>query len=113
VSIAEVMAVTALRRWWQDRVAARCGRTVSYKRQGWTERRARDFDARITRCIDFERVLGALTAQHQTVLLLVYRDNISLTATAAITAQSVGAVRYQLSAARWALYEALDRSGLL
>jgi DNA-directed RNA polymerase specialized sigma24 family protein len=113
MTLYEHMAVAAIKRWWQERLRTRTGQAVSYKRQGWTERRCRSFDARLVRCIDFERVLSGLAGEQQVLLLLKYRDNMPIQEIALVVEMPTSTVLYQLRNARWALYDALDRHNLL
>jgi DNA-directed RNA polymerase specialized sigma24 family protein len=53
----------------------RSGQVTDYRRQGWRERRTRESDARIVRVVDFERALSHLTDEHQSILLLTYREH--------------------------------------
>jgi DNA-directed RNA polymerase specialized sigma24 family protein len=109
----EVLAVCRLRQWAADRAALRGARTTEYKRTGWKERRTRDVDARLVRVIDFERALSRLTQEHQSILLLTYREHQPQDRVSTLTGVSVRALTYKLPAARQALASILDRLDLL
>lgn len=105
----EVLAVCRLRQWSADRAAMRAGNVTNYQREGWTERRTLNNDARIVRVIDFERALSRLSREHQKNLMLIYREHQDYRAVAQATGVSVRA----LSAARQALARTLDLLDLL
>ena len=109
----EVLAVCRLRQWAFDRAAMRSGQVTNYQREGWTERRTRNSDARLVRVIDFERALSRLSQEHQAILMLIYREHQDYRAAAAATGVSVRALSYKLPAARQALASILDRLDLL
>jgi hypothetical protein len=71
----EVLAVCRLRQWAKDRAAMRSGQVTDYRRQGWRERCTRESDACIVRVVDVKRALSHLTEEHQSILLLTYREH--------------------------------------
>jgi DNA-directed RNA polymerase specialized sigma24 family protein len=91
----------------------RTGQVTEYKRQGWRERRTRESDARIVRVVDFERALSHLTEEHQSILLLTYREHRDQRQVSEAAGVSVRALAYKLPAARQALASILDRLDLL
>ena len=109
----ENLAILRIRQWTTDRAALHSAKVTEYNRHGWTERRARDADARLVRVIDFERALGQLTDEHQSLLMLTYRERQPWDTVARLTGCSVRAVAYKLPAARKALAAILDRLDLL
>jgi DNA-directed RNA polymerase specialized sigma24 family protein len=109
----EVLAVSHLRRWAHDRIRVRSPRTTAYKRHGWDQRNAANFDASIVRVIDFERALARLTPRDQTILVLMYRDRLAAPAIAIAAGCSTATVDHTVRRARVALAEELDRAGIL
>jgi DNA-directed RNA polymerase specialized sigma24 family protein len=102
-----------LRQWATERQLLRNGRTTAYRNRGWRERRLQEQDARITRCIDFERALSRLPITEQALLVAVYRDKLEQRDTAAILGCSVRKVSYLLPIARQHLADTLERLDLL
>jgi RNA polymerase sigma factor (sigma-70 family) len=109
----EVLAITRLRQWSVDRLALRASRTTEYRRTGWQARNTRSFDARLVRVIDFDRALGQLSEEEQTVLLLVYRERQPQEEVCKILHCSVRKVSYILPRARKRLAETLDKMDIL
>ena len=107
----QVLAVLALRRWATERRHIRSGNTTNYRRTGWRERRQRDADAALVRCLDFERALSRLPMVEQAALIATYRDGLRHHATA--IGCSDRKLAYLLPLARLHLAETLDRLDLL
>ena len=89
------------------------GQGTDYRRQGWRQRRTREIDARIVRVVDFERALSHLSEEHQSLLILTYREHRDQRRVSDPTGVSVRALAYKLPAARQALASILDRLDLL
>ncbi len=96
-----------------ERRQLRSGNTTDYRRSGWRERRQRDADARIVRCLDFERALSTLPMVEQAALIATYRDGLRHHATACAIGCSERKLAYVLPLARLHLAETLDRLDLL
>ncbi len=109
----EARAVAALIRWCNERSALRGGLTVNLQASGYTPRQRRAHDSRLVRVLSFEQVFSTLDDSQQAALLLVYRDNLSLTALASCLRCSVPAAQARVSGARLSLADALDRRALL
>src|SRR5258708_3389034 len=71
----EVLAICRLRQWAADRATMKSGHASNYTRQGWRERRTRDADARLVRFMNFEPAWSRPTPEHQSTLLLTYREH--------------------------------------
>jgi DNA-directed RNA polymerase specialized sigma24 family protein len=108
-----VQAISRLRLWLFERQALKSGHTVEYRRTGWRERRLRDHDARIVRCLDFEKALSRLTHEEQAALLARYRDGLQYNEAAAVVGCSVRKLAYLLPIALGHLADVLDRLNLL
>lgn len=110
----EAMAVARLRQWSSTRQTLLSGRGhAPTDTPGWVERRVRNFDAAHVRVIDFERALSTLPPDSQTVLLLVYRDRLSVHAAAKIMHNNERTLHTWLRVARIDLANALDKRDLL
>ena len=109
----ENLAILRIHQWAVDRAALHTAKATQYSREGWRERRARDADARLVRVIDFERALAALSNEHQSLLMLTYRERQPQDTIAKLTGISVRAIAYKLPLARKALADVLDRLDLL
>ena len=109
----ECLAVARLRQWARDRQASKAGRVRVYRNQGWAERRSSQFDAALTRIIDFERTMNSLTDEQKLSLILTYRDGHTESEVALLLGCSVRKIGYLLPAARTALAAALDKKDLL
>ncbi len=109
----EALALARLRTWIHDRIQLRSGRTTDYQKQGWQERKATRFDARIVRAIDFERALAKLDAEEHAALILTYRDHEDQPTIARGIGCSVRKLSYLIPRARKRLAEELDRMNLL
>jgi DNA-directed RNA polymerase specialized sigma24 family protein len=81
--------------------------------RGWRERRASEADARLVRCMDFERAHERLPPDQQLALVAIYRDKLPQDLAASIAGCSVRKFAYLLPAARANLADILDRLNLL
>jgi DNA-directed RNA polymerase specialized sigma24 family protein len=115
MTIPEVLAIARLRQWALARVRLKSGKIMNYANPGRLNVKSRTSrqDAALVAVIDFERALGALSAEQQTVLVLKYRDQLSSGRIAGAMACSVRKVDYLLAPARKALADKLDRLELL
>ena len=68
---------------------------------------------RLVRCIDFEREFSKLTGDHQTILLLAFREHQPHSVIAQIARCSERAVSYKIPAALAQLAQLLDRASML
>lgn len=111
----EHLAVARLRQFAYDRRQLRHGRACDTKpKPGRTNpRQPNRFDARLVRCIDFERAFATLRPEHQALLWLRYADGDDMPATAAAAGVSIRTATNHMPAARKALAQALDRLDLL
>lgn len=109
----EVLAVVRLRQWFVERAELRNGKTTSYKRVGWAQRRSSRFDAKIVRCIDFERAYGHLCPSDQALLELVYAEDWPNDQVAKILCISERSIYNYLPHARALLAHVLDKAGLI
>lgn len=109
----EALALARLRQWRSDRTQANSCKVTAWKRQGWQDRRANIYDARIVRMIDFERALGTLPAEQQALLILHYADRETVAQTAIAIGCSERKVAYMLPEARRALTHILQVRDLL
>jgi DNA-directed RNA polymerase specialized sigma24 family protein len=109
----EVLAIIAFRQWLWDRSAIRNGRTTSYKRTGYRERRQRDADATIVRAMDFERALGMLPPDQQAALLLTYHTGATRPDIARALSCSDRTAHTLLDTARAKLAQVLERLDLI
>jgi DNA-directed RNA polymerase specialized sigma24 family protein len=111
----EHLAVARLRQWAYDRRQLRHGRASDIKpkpgRSG--QRNPSRFDARVVRCIDFERAFLTLAPEHQALLWLRYADGDDMPAAAAAAGVSIRTAAKHMPAARQALAAILDRRDLL
>ena len=78
------LAVLRIRTWVRDRQQLKTGRPPArlQKYHGATQRRASQYDARIVRVIDFERIFQLLDDRHQRVLLMRHRQEATVEETA-------------------------------
>jgi DNA-directed RNA polymerase specialized sigma24 family protein len=115
MSVTEVLAIARLRQWAQTRICMKSGKVANYANPGRPNPKAetRRFDAAMVNVIDFERALGALSSEQQTVLVLHYRDRQSAGRIATALGCSVRKVGYLMQPARQALADRLDRLNLL
>lgn len=109
----EVLAIGQIKQWAMDRAALRGGKTASYKYAGKQTTNSTRHDARLVRCIDFERALSRLTEEEQAVLLSTYRTGNLHHDTAAVLGCSTRKVCYLLPSARKHLANVLDSLDLL
>jgi DNA-directed RNA polymerase specialized sigma24 family protein len=109
----EALAIARLRQWAYDRLQVASARTVEYKRSGWTQRRSRDFDARLVRVMDFSRCMARLDAEDQIMLVLAYRDKENHQRIAEALHISLRTLDTRLPLARRRLANELDRVCLL
>jgi DNA-directed RNA polymerase specialized sigma24 family protein len=109
----EVLAVARLRQWARERTNNLQGKATVYRRTGWSQRNACNFDAAIVRCIDFERALGQLSADEQIALVHRYRDGEAMPRIAQAVGCSERKVSYLVPAARRHLTNVLDTLNLL
>jgi len=86
---------------------------VEYKREGWTPRCSRTYDARIVRVMDFERALARLPEEEQAILMLIYRDREGQRRTSQSMRCSARKLSYTLPIARQHLAAELERLDLL
>jgi DNA-directed RNA polymerase specialized sigma24 family protein len=110
----DVLVMTRIRQWAQNRSIVRSGKTSSFEFDGgWGQRKLTTADARLVQVIDFERALGSLSEEDQAVLMLIYRDREGYASAARAMRCSERKVAYLLPAARRRLASVLDRMGLL
>lgn len=109
----EVMAIARLRQWGMDRMALRSARATNYRRVGWNQRDACNFDARQVRVLDFERVLDRLGEEEKAALIMKYRDGDTAKRIASTLHCSTRKVDYLANSARLKLTAFLDKLGLL
>lgn len=109
----EALAVARLRQWCCDRLQLASAKTVDYQRSGWRERRETEFDARLVRVIDFERVMDRMDPDEQIALVLAYRDRERFPAIAQMLHCSIRKLTYMIPAARRKLAAELDKLNLL
>jgi DNA-directed RNA polymerase specialized sigma24 family protein len=109
----EGLAVARLRQWANDKDAQKGKRAAEYKRCGWAERRASQFDAREVRVIDFDRILNMLSNDYRLSLIFHYRDGHTFAEVATLLGCSERKISYVLPLARKELATLLDRYNLL
>lgn len=112
----EALAIAALRRYGYERRALKDAKPTRYDRlPGRPTERSRTtlYDARIIRCIDFERVLNAIGPTYSTILQLHYVDGETHQMTALAAGLSTRSAQTLLPQALTALARALDEADLL
>jgi DNA-directed RNA polymerase specialized sigma24 family protein len=116
----EALAVCRLRQWRADRTILRGGGVAASRNQAAAHRTGPTgvnhpsrFDARIVRCVSFEKALATLPVEHQQILMLVYAERQSQTEASNATGRSIRSIQMHLDTARAELTAALDKLDLL
>lgn len=108
-----LLAKLRVKQWLIDRTKLNAGTGTNYVRRGWRERRSADSDARIVRCLDFERALLQLRPVDAQIILLTYREKQNATDAARIIGVHASTVIHRKPRAIAALAEILDKLNLL
>ncbi len=115
LSADEALAIAAYRRYTWERRSGKNAINPRYEgREGKRpERRSSHYDARIVRCIDFERCLAAIGPYFATVLKLWHVDGESLDTVAHATGRSPSTIMGDLGKASAALASELIARDLI
>lgn len=108
-----LLAKLRIRQWAIDRTRLNAGTGSNYRRSGWRARRSAENDARIVRCIDFERALEALDPKDAQILILTYREKQSTETAARIIGIAPRTLTWRKPKAIERLAKILDQKDLL
>ncbi len=108
-----LLAKLRIKQWLIDRTKLNAGTGNNYARSGWRARRSADSDARIVRCLDFERALLQLPQVDAQIILLTYREKQTAETTARLIGANISTIYHRKPKAIARLAEILDKNDLL
>lgn len=109
----EELAIAHLRTWALDRIRLENGHTWTNPGRPSQYSRRRAGDARLVRCIDFERALESIPVVMVAMLVLRYRDGLSAGEIAEALGCSPKTVLTYTAVAKSRLTDALERRRIL